>query len=53
MSCVSCYTDFKGEQINSFIDGSPMRYFSTKKRMALLYQSMLSIATIILLVVGE
>eukprot|EP01031_Cornospumella_fuschlensis_P027354 gene27354-33040_t len=44
--------DFKGEQINSFIDGSPMRYFSTKKRMALLYQSILSIATIIMLVVG-
>lgn len=44
--------DFKGKYIESFIDGSQIRYFSTKERKFLLVQSFLGIATLIMLVVG-
>jgi hypothetical protein len=44
--------DFRGETITSFIDGSQIRYFSSKSRKALLIQSVLSIVTIIMLVLG-
>lgn len=44
--------DFRGEVIPSFIDGSEMRYFSSKKRKALLWQSIMGVVTLVVLVVG-
>jgi hypothetical protein len=44
--------DFKGDNIPSFIDGSEIRYFSSKKRSALLFQSFLGVGALILLVLG-
>eukprot|EP01039_Chlorochromonas_danica_P004477 gene4477-4905_t len=44
--------DFRGETIPSFIDGSEIRYFSSKKRNILLFQSVLGVATLMLLVIG-
>lgn len=44
--------DFKGESIKSFIDGSDIRYFPTKKRNLFIYQSLIAIGALILLVTG-
>jgi anoctamin-10/anoctamin-7 len=44
--------DFRGDVIQSFIDGSEVRYFSSKKRKALLWQSIMGVVTLVFLVVG-
>lgn len=52
-SYLSLYsTDFKGQTIKSFIDGSEIRYFSTKTRNKFLAQSFAAIVGLILVVVG-
>lgn len=48
----SLHIDFRGEFIDSFIDGSKIRYFSTKQRNAYVRQSIGGILALILLVVG-
>jgi hypothetical protein len=42
--------EFRGEKINSFIDGSPMRYFSSAKRLEYMRQSFITIGLFVLLV---
>lgn len=44
--------DFRGDDIKSFIDGSWIRYFPTKKRRSYLFQSSLGIIAMIVLVIG-
>lgn len=44
--------DFQGETIDSFIDGSQIRYFPSKTRSKYLFQSFMGILTMVLLVVG-
>jgi hypothetical protein len=44
--------DFRGEIIKSFIDGSEIRYFPSKRRNFLLVQSFAGIVSLIMLVVG-
>jgi len=44
--------EFRGEKVKSVIDGSSIRYFSTKKRGQYLRESFLTIAIMILLVAG-
>jgi hypothetical protein len=46
------FSDFKGEFIKSFIDGSNIRYFPSRQRNLLLAQSFMGIITLILLVTG-
>jgi hypothetical protein len=45
-------SDFRGEKIKSFVDGSDIRYFSSKKRDSFIYQSMAAVGGLILLVAG-
>lgn len=44
--------DFRGKTIDSFIDGSKVRYFPSRTRQAYLLQSVASVTSLILLVVG-
>lgn len=48
----SCRADFRGEEIDSFIDGSKVRHFPSRTRNAYVLQSVASIVSLILLVVG-
>jgi hypothetical protein len=45
-------TDFRGEEIDSFIDGSRVRHFPSKTRRTFVMQSVVSVVSLILLVVG-
>lgn len=44
--------DFKGTNIDSFIDGSQVNYYPSKKRAFFIYISVFSITALILLVIG-
>jgi hypothetical protein len=44
--------DFRGKEIDSFIDGSKVRYFPSRTRQTYLLQSTASVVSLILLVVG-
>lgn len=44
--------EFQGDRIVSFVDGSDMRYFSSKRRAKLLRQSLVMVLVLILVVVG-
>ena len=50
MFCV--VPDFRGEWIESFVDGSKMRYFPSDIRRAYIQQSIVVVGSLILLVVG-
>ncbi len=45
-------TDFRGQEIDSFIDGSKIRHFPSSTRQTYILQSVVSIVSLILLVVG-
>ena len=47
-----CLLDFRGQEIDSFIDGSKVRYFPSQTRQTYLLQSVVSVVSLILLVVG-
>lgn len=44
--------DFKGEKIPSFVDGSEIRYFSSKKRSSYICQSITIVTVLIIIVIG-
>jgi hypothetical protein len=54
MMCCFCRwsTDFRGEWIDSHIDGSKVRYYPSSKRYHNIRNSVLVVASLILLVVG-
>lgn len=44
--------DFRGQEIDSFIDGSKIRFFPSKTRQGYILQSVVSIVSLVVLVVG-
>lgn len=44
--------DFRGQEIDSFIDGSKIRHFPSKTRQGYILQSVVSIVSLVVLVVG-
>ena len=44
--------DFRGQEIDSFIDGSKIRHFPSKTRQGYILQSVVSIVSLVVLVIG-